>query len=598
MTTTGRSVFLGLTFLALCHGQSGLVTVTGNGTSGFFGDNGPAISAVVSSPLGGLAADGSGNLYIADVGNDRVRKVNSAGNISTYAGTGKPGTAGDGGQAMSAQLYNALSTSWQVEGLAVDAAGDLYITDTVNKRVRKVTPDGVINIFAGGGNLTTDGILATKSILGNPTGVAVDGLGNVYIVDATRIRMVNAAGIMTTVAGNGTAGYSGDGGMATQAAMEPQSMAIDSGGNLYIADYAAGVIRKVDATSGIITPVAGVKTNGLPSSGDGGPANKAVLQNLHGVAVDKAGNIFVVDSPYLRKIDTSGTITTIGSQYGDYNGSPTPLKLLGGAQAVAVDPAGNLYVAEFGYVQELAAAPPAPPAITSVLNGASFLPGFAANSWVTIKGTNLAAQTDDWSHSIVNGELPTLLDGVSVTIGGKPAYIYYISAGQLNVLAPDIAAGPVMVTVTAPGGTSASFSSNAGVYSPAFFPWPNNQIVATRQDYSYAVKAGTFAGATTIAAKPGDVVVLWGTGFGPTAPAFPIGVEAPATGGYSTASLPTVTINNISAMVYGAALSPGSAGLYQIAIQVPSSLGDGDWPIQASIGGVASPAGTILTVQR
>lgn len=194
--------------------------------------------------------------------------------------------------------------------------------------------------------------------------------------------------------------------------------------------------------------------------------------------------------------------------------------------------------------------------------------------------------------------LPTLLDGVSVTIGGKPAYIYYISSGQLNVLAPDIAAGPVMVTVTAPGGTSASFSSTASTYGPAFFLWPNSQAVATRQDYSYAVKAGTFAGATTIAAKPGDVIVLWGTGFGPTTPAFPIGAEVPASGGYSTASLPALTINNVTATVYGAALSPGSAGLYQVAIQVPSSLPDGDWPIQTSIGNTTSPTGVILSVHQ
>jgi uncharacterized protein (TIGR03437 family) len=122
--------------------------------------------------------------------------------------------------------------------------------------------------------------------------------------------------------------------------------------------------------------------------------------------------------------------------------------------------------------------------------------------------------------------------------------------------------------------------------------------VATRQDYSYAVKAGTFAGATTVAAKPGEVIILWGTGFGPTFPTAPVGVSVPGSGGYSTASAPTVTINNTPATVYGAALAPGSAGLYQIAIQVPPSLSDGDWPIQASIGGTLSPAGTILSVHQ
>ena len=243
-----------------------------------------------------------------------------------------------------------------------------------------------------------------------------------------------------------------------------------------------------------------------------------------------------------------------------------------------------------------AQSPQQPPALTSVVNAAGFQPGVVANSWVTIKGTNLASTTGDWSSSIVNGALPTSLDGVSVAMGGKPAYVYYISPGQLNVLAPDLPAGPTTVTVTTPGGTGASFTTTASLYGPAFFLWPGSQAVATRQDYSYAVKAGTFAGATTVAAKPGDVLVLWGTGFGPTMPAAPVGVSVPGSGGYATASAPTVTIDNTSAIVYGAALAPGSAGLYQIAIQVPTTLADGDWPIQASIGGVSSPTEIVLSV--
>ncbi len=256
---------------------------------------------------------------------------------------------------------------------------------------------------------------------------------------------------------------------------------------------------------------------------------------------------------------------------------------------------------DLAVVAQAQGAPPPPastPAIASVVNAAGFQPGIVANSWVTIQGANLAPQTDDWSHSIVNGALPTTLDGVSVTMGGQPAYVYYISPSQLNVLTPNLPAGPVTVTVTTSGGTSTSFAATASLYGPAFFMWPGSQAVATRQDYTYAVKAGTFAGATTVAAKPGEVLILWGTGFGATTPAAPLGVSVPASGGYSTASAPTVTINNTPAIVYGAALAPGSAGLYQIAIQVPNTLADGDWPIQASIGGVASPAGNILSVHH
>jgi uncharacterized protein (TIGR03437 family) len=252
---------------------------------------------------------------------------------------------------------------------------------------------------------------------------------------------------------------------------------------------------------------------------------------------------------------------------------------------------------------DLVVAPPAPaqpppPVVSSVVNGASFQPGIAANSWVTIKGTNLASQTGDWSNAIVNGKLPTTLNGVSVSIGGKPAYVYFTSPGQLNVLAPDLSPGSVTVTVTTAAGTSSGFTATASQYGPAFFPWPGNQPVATRQDFSFAVKPGTFPGATTVAAKPGEVIILWATGFGPTNPAAPAGSATPSDKIYGTATSPTVTVNGNPVIVFGAALAPGSAGVYQIAIQVPNTLADGDYPIQASIGGVQSPGGTILSVHQ
>jgi uncharacterized protein (TIGR03437 family) len=142
------------------------------------------------------------------------------------------------------------------------------------------------------------------------------------------------------------------------------------------------------------------------------------------------------------------------------------------------------------------------------------------------------------------------------------------------------------------------FNTNASQYGPAFFLWPNGQVVATRQDYSYAVKSGTFTGLATIAAKPGDVLILWGTGFGAATPAAPLGFVTPSDVTFSTGTLPSITINNIPATVYGAALAPGFAGLYQVAIQVPTSLGDGDWPIVASVGGVSSPSGMLLSVKQ
>jgi uncharacterized protein (TIGR03437 family) len=135
-------------------------------------------------------------------------------------------------------------------------------------------------------------------------------------------------------------------------------------------------------------------------------------------------------------------------------------------------------------------------------------------------------------------------------------------------------------------------------FAPAFFGWPDSQVVATRQDFSLAAKDGTFQGTTTVPAKPGDIIILWGTGFGATIPAVPPGIETPSSVTYSTSTLPTVEIDNVSAKVYGAALAPGFTGLYQVAIEVPSTLGNGNWPVVATIGGVSSPSGAVLAFQQ
>jgi uncharacterized protein (TIGR03437 family) len=233
-----------------------------------------------------------------------------------------------------------------------------------------------------------------------------------------------------------------------------------------------------------------------------------------------------------------------------------------------------------------------------VENGASFVPSIVPNAWLTIKGTDLSPTTDNWSNSIVNGQLPIQLDGVSVSVGGKAAYIYYISPTQINVMAPDAGLGPLAVTVMTPTGTSAAVTATSQQYGPAFFVWPNNQAVATRTDYSLAVKAGTFNGLTTTAAKPGDVIILWGTGFGPTNPASPVGVPIPSTQTYNIAGNVTVSLNGAPVTVYASAMSPGNAGLVQVAIQVPASTPNGDWPIIASVGGVSSPTGIVLSVHN
>lgn len=243
------------------------------------------------------------------------------------------------------------------------------------------------------------------------------------------------------------------------------------------------------------------------------------------------------------------------------------------------------------------------PSINAVVNGASFQPGIAANAWFTITGANLSPVTNDWSNNIVDGKLPTTLDTVSVTVGGQPAYVDFVSPTQINAVAPNVAAGTATVVVKNSLGTSAPASVTVQTAGPAFFLWPNSYAVATRQDFSYAVKNGEFSGLTTIAAKPGDVLILWGSGFGPSSPPTPVGTVLPGDTTYFSANPVTVTLTPVGggtatpATVYGAALAPGYAALYQVAIQVPASLAAGDYSIVATVAGAKSPSTVLLTVQ-
>src|SRR4051794_8544416 len=234
-----------------------------------------------------------------------------------------------------------------------------------------------------------------------------------------------------------------------------------------------------------------------------------------------------------------------------------------------------------------------PVSVTAVTNGASFQPGIAAGSWVTIQGANLANTNPGriWrGDEIVNGNLPTSLDGVSVMINNKPAYVYYVSPTQINVQAPsDGSVGPVTVVVTNNGSITPGGTAQMQTFAPAFFQYSGTTYAIATRNPDNALIANPSAIPGTVAAKPNDVLILWGTGFGPTNPAVPAGTVV--TGAPAVVTPPTITLNNsISAPVIGAALSPGSAGLYQIAIQLPGNTPTGDVTIQASVGGFQSPA--------
>jgi len=597
-------LLLPLLAAAMASGQT-INTFAGNGTAGYVGDEGPAKQAEINRVVG-LATDAAGNIYLADQNNNVVRKVDTNGVITTFAGTGAAGFGGDGGPAQQALLNSPL-------GVCVAPSGAIYVNDYGNLRVREISTSGTITTVAGTGAKGDggDGGLATAATFTIPIRCAVDGGGNLFIVDqgAFRVRKVDTHNIITAYAGTGAQGFSGDDGPATQAVFNnPTWVTVDASGNLYVTDQFNFRIRVVNAASGIITTVAGNGTNTF--AGDGGQATSASLGYPGGTVLDSAGNLFIVDGSNnrIREV-TGGIINTIaGTGAAGYagDGGPPLQAELNSPFPITLDSAGNLYVGDGVYngdttdnrVREISGvAAPLAPVITSVLSGASFLPGVVPSSWVAIFGSNLSTETGFWT--IVDGQIPIKVDDVTVSVNGQPAYMEYVSAGQINVLAPNIDAGPVQVTVTNSLGTSAAFSSTSAIYGPAFFQWPNSYAVATYTNYKFAVKDGEFPSVTTVPAKPGDVLILWGTGFGPTTPAAPVGDLTPANGTtYLTSDPVTVTVGGISATVYGTALAPGYAGLYQVAIQVPASAPNGDLPVVAKIGGVSSPVTTLLTVQQ
>ncbi|HEY2470684.1 MAG TPA: DUF2341 domain-containing protein, partial [Terracidiphilus sp.] len=269
-----------------------ITTVVGNGTAGYSGDGGPAANALINT-VSDLIFDSVGNLYLVDASNNRVRKVDTSGIITTIAGNGTAGYSGDGSSATNAALNNPV-------GVAIDSAGNLYIADFLNNVIREVSAQtGKISTVVGNGTqgFAGDGGLASAAELNQPAFIAFDSANNLYIQDwgNERIREVKASdGTITTVAGNGTVGYSGDGGPATSAALNlDANILLDAANNLYIADSGNNVIRMVSASTGIITTVVGTGVAGF--AGDGGPANQAELQQPEGIGLDPAGNLYIGD---------------------------------------------------------------------------------------------------------------------------------------------------------------------------------------------------------------------------------------------------------------------------------------------------------------
>jgi uncharacterized protein (TIGR03437 family) len=476
-------------------------TIAGNMAA--LGDGGAATLAQFLNPSS-AAMDSAGNFYIADTWNHRIRKIDTSGNVSTFAGNGTPGFSGEGGAATAAALL-------LPGGVSVDPFGDILIADTGNNRIRKVSPTGTITTVAGLGlnGFAGDGGAAKNAELSSPGCVRSDANGNLYIADTgnDRIRRVNVSGTITTVAGgNGTA-Y-GDGGIATAASLAgPSCVAIDSVGNLFIADTYDSTIRVVN-TSGIIGTLAGDGKIGF--SGDGGAATSATLFFPYDVQLDSSGNVYIADTlnSRIRKVTAAGTISTIAGTgsfgVGGDNGPATSAQI-GAPSGLVIDSSGNVIFADIynSRVRRLVAAAGPPPdfAFTQDASAKSVTAGSTVPFSLTFASQNGFA-----------GSVSVAITGLTGgTVAYAPSNPINVGAGQtvtvtatINIPA-SVAAGTQNIGFTATSGTlTHKLSETLTVTAPG----PPPPVISA----SGVANGASFAGG---AVAPGEIVTIYGSGFGP-----------------------------------------------------------------------------------
>jgi uncharacterized protein (TIGR03437 family) len=682
-----------------------VTTVAGSGASGFSGDDGPALAASLNGPQG-MALDAAGNLYIADTFNHRVRVVAANGTISTFAGTGFPGYSGDDGPATSAAMIlpadvavdaagnvyiadlgnsrirkvsqgvittiagnsgglpprDGLSATavrlsgptglavdsqgavyiaegsigsgsgldggsfriWKVAGgritsaagdglrsfsgdggpaalaqfdapagLAYDSKGNLFVADSQNNRIRKISPDGIVTTVAGNAlpGFAGDGGPATSAELNRPTGVAVDSKGNLYIADSgnNRVRMVFSTGIIGTLAGNGNTAFFGDGGNSVLAALNrPQGVAVDADDAVYIADTGNRRIRRV--VSAVIETVAdglnrpiGVAVDDTYSvwvadAGDGsvkkflkGGTVVAPLPGARGIAIDPSGNVFAAGSDRVVKVGNDASISTIaGSGQCCYSGDggPAAAARLNAPWGLAADSSGNLYIADTGNdAIRVATASASTFFIRSVVNGASNQAGpIAPGGIVTIYGAGLGATL----VAATLGTQPVELGGTRVLINGTPATLLYASAGQVSAVVPPGVTGPTAELVVQYANVStAPFPLAVALASPAIFT-----ADATGSGQARALNADGTANSRANPAIAATALTLFATGDG----------GAPV----------TVTIGGRPAEIQTA--SRPYPGVTQVTVTVPTGI-TGTAPVVMTAGNVSSQSGVTVAIQ-
>lgn len=414
-------------FAAQAHAQVPRInTISGTGVGGFSGDGFVSTGAQLHNPQS-VTLDNNNNVYILDFLNYRIRKINNSGIIVTIAGNGNNGFTGDGSIATSAEM--------NPYGVAVNRNNELYISDASWNVIRKVNSLGIISTVVGIGMYgnTGDGGPASAAKIGSPYGMAFDTANNLYFADAKQhvVRKVNAAGIITKFAGNDTAGYAGDGDFAILARLDsPYAVAADRKGNVYISDIKNNVIRKVDPT-GVISTYAGIAST-FGHSGDGGAANAALLNRPAGIAVDTLGNLFIADADndVIRKVDTAGIITTVvgngtpgfGGDMGSVNGCNlhTPF-------GVAVAKNGDLYIADAN--NQRIRKTYAPVSVTEVVRDVIAVYPNPATENITVTGTAAGDKITiaDVTGRIINTDLMAISStSVTISLSAVPTGVYIL----------------------------------------------------------------------------------------------------------------------------------------------------------------------------
>ena len=550
---------------------------------GFFGDGGPATSARFLGSY--TATDSGGDVFIADSGNNRIRKVSPNGIITTFAGTGSAGYSGDGGPATSAQLNLPL-------GVAVDAADNLFVVDSGNNRVRKITTNGIISTVPG-----------SENVIGIMTGIAVDRAGNVFVTAGNQVGRIAPNGIFTWVAGGGTLlGSASDGRPATDANLYYLcgGLAVDNAGSLLIAACLDGRIHKV-SPNGIITTFAG-GAGSEHSSGDGGPATSSGVGVPYGVAVDAEGNVFISSSDRedfdtnendrIRKVSPSGIITTIagkGTPGFSGDGGLATRAQLASPTGLSVDRAGNVYFVETGNnVVRVLRPIPQVVWIGAVVDAASQRTDPAAPGKImVIYGVGLGP-SELIQNRPTNGRLGVELAGTTVSFNGIAAPVLYTSEAQVAVIVPYAITGiSARLTVAYQGQTSAAFDVSVAPSAPSLFT-----LNQTGSGQAAAINGGPPVNTAESPVQIGRYISLFATGEGQTVPA---GVDG-LIGDFTTHPvLPVaVTVDGLPAMVQYAGGVQGVAGLMQVNVLIPDGVRPGGYvPVVLRVGDASTTAGAV-----